>query len=211
VPPLAAMAARGFIAEAVYEQRGADIDLAKLDVVTVARDAHRKLSPVISPLNADLRTALAQGRKILQYHGYSDPNIPPEYSIEYFEAVRKFLKRDLGDFYRLFMIPGMTHCGGGPGATSFGGLLAPVLDLHELANDWQIALQHWVEDGVAPERMIATEFKLDRPPTPATFIAPGTPVLRTRPVCAYPRVASFGGTGNADDASSFRCVDPAAR
>jgi feruloyl esterase len=181
----------------------------KLDMVTVnvaqaARDAKRKLAPIINSDNPDLRVARSTGRKILQYHGWADPNVRPQYSIEYFEAVQRFLGSDTKDFYRLFMVPGMAHCSGGVGPTSLSGVARNPVP-HDPEHDWISALEHWVEDGIAPEQMVATEFKLDRPLAPLTPTPPGTPIKRTRPLCPYPRVAVYQGTGDPDNAASFRC------
>ncbi|MGC4080917.1 MAG: tannase/feruloyl esterase family alpha/beta hydrolase [Vicinamibacterales bacterium] len=84
------------------------------------------------------------------------------------------------DFIRLFMVPGMLHCSGGPGADSF---------------DAVTALERWVERGDAPETLLASK------------IANGT-TTRTRPLCAYPKVAVYAGSGSTDDAASFTCQMP---
>ncbi len=98
------------------------------------------------------------------------------------------------DFYRLFMVPGMGHCGGGPGPNQFGGsgADAPIVDAdHDLLS----ALENWVEKGKAPEHVIAS--KLDK-----------GKVVRTRPLCAYPKEARYTGAGSTDDAANFQCAEP---
>jgi feruloyl esterase len=116
--------------------------------------------------------------------------------IRYYERLRA---RDSSqgatdEYFRLFMVPGMTHCAGGPGATTFGNRLieTPVYDVqHDLVE----ALDRWVEQNVAPERIIASRLDGSR----------ARRVTRTRPLCPYPRRAVYGGAGSTDDASSFAC------
>jgi len=188
-------------------------DKVVIDIARAAQDINRSLGPTINSDNPDLRTARRLGRKILQFHGWPDDAVLAQWSVDYFEAVQKFLGSDTRDFYRLFMVPGMAHCFGGVGPTALNGLIRFPLP-NDAAHDWQTALEHWVEDGVAPEQMIATEFKQDGPPqlfdvAPPPPIAPGTPIRRTRPVCPYPQVAIYKGTGSADEAANFRCGRPA--
>jgi hypothetical protein len=102
---------------------------------------------------------------------------PPLNSIHYYERVLETVGKDTPDFVRLFLVPGMQHCQGGPGATSFDGVAA---------------LERWVEDGVAPERIIASH------------TANGV-VERTRPLCPYPQAAVYKGKGSTTDAANFAC------
>jgi len=99
---------------------------------------------------------------------------------------------------RLFMVPGMMHCFGGPGPNSFGQRYAADAGAGAGDSGSKIgaALQRWVEEGVAPERIIATKRK------------PNGDVLRTRPLCAFPKVAHYRGTGSTDEAANFECVAP---
>ena len=85
------------------------------------------------------------------------------------------------------MVPGMQHCFGGPGPNTFGGPMTA-------------ALERWVEDGVAPGAIIATKYKTDGDPTSG--------VVRTRPLCPYPQVARYKGTGSTDEAANFTCKAP---
>jgi feruloyl esterase len=204
-PALSSFVSKGVIGSLLYHD--STLDIAKVDVAKAAQDAKRDLAPIINSESPDLRVARQTGRKILQFHGWADPNIPPQYSIEYFEAVRRFLKSDTKDFYRLFLVPGMAHCTGGVGPTNLSGVFTnPVPD--DAAHDWLNALERWVEEGVAPERMIGTEFKLDKPLAPYTGPPPGTPIKRTRPLCPYPQVAVYHGQGSPDDAANFSCASP---
>ena len=146
-------------------------------------DAARTKLPYVDATDSDLRAFRRQGGKLLMYHGWADPVVPPEDSIDYYEAVEKNLGTSPADFMRLFMVPGMHHCFGGPGATIFDPLAA---------------LDAWVTSGVAPERIVAehrTNGQVDR----------------TRPLCPYPQRAMWSGHGNQADASSFVCVAPSGR
>jgi feruloyl esterase len=145
-----------------------------------------KLAALFNAVNPDLSQFGARGGKLIHYHGWSDPDITPLNSINYYESV---IKAQGGEahglantqtFYRLFMVPGMWHCGGGPGATTF--------DMLEPLNDW-------VEKGKAPERVIASRQENGK-------------VQRTRPLCPYPMEAQWKGTGSTDDAANFVCALP---
>lgn len=132
--------------------------------------------------NPDLTAFKNRGGKVLMYHGWSDPVVPPRGSVEYHKSVRKVLgtQQALGTL-RLFMAPGMEHCVGGTGPFLF---------------DAVTALENWVERGVAPERIVATQVNL----------ATGA-FVRTRPLCRYPMVARYKGTGDVNSAASFVCEE----
>jgi feruloyl esterase len=135
--------------------------------------------------NADLSAFRRHGGRLLQYHGWADPLISPYNSIDYYESVlaksgkggRAAALADTQAFHRLFMVPGMGHCRGGEGTDNFDGLAA---------------LQSWVEQGTAPERIEATH----RVAGQAT---------RSRPLCAYPKQAVHAGQGSTDESANFRC------
>jgi feruloyl esterase len=147
-----------------------------------------KLGRVFNAIDPDLRPFRANGGKLIQYHGWSDPDIPPANSINYYESVVRRLDRnnnasglrETREFYRLFMVPGMQHCAGGPGPTRFDALTA---------------LEQWVEQNRAPEQMTAAH------------LSNGL-VDRTRPLCAFPQEAKYKGTGSSDDAANFVCAAP---
>lgn len=199
LPPLIEFADRGIISALLYgdPQR----DLASVDPVKADADIQKKLAPIINSDNPDLRAARQNNRKILHFHGWADPNISPEYSVAYFEAVQRFLGGDTGDFYRLFMVPGMAHCAGGVGPTTVGDVTGSASS--DPQRDWLTALERWVEQGVAPEKIIATEYE-PGPPNVATK------AIRTRPLCPYPAVAVYRGAGSMDEAASFQCRAPSA-
>jgi feruloyl esterase len=146
-----------------------------------------KLGALFNAVDPNLGAFKARDGKLIQYHGWSDPDITPLNSINYYESVAAAMAhggihgmRDTKDFYRLFMVPGMQHCRGGPGPTNFE-MLGP--------------LDEWVEHGVAPAKVIASH------------VTNGV-VDRTRPLCPYPQEAQWKGTGNTDDAGNFVCALP---
>ncbi len=135
----------------------------------------------IDAMDPNMKPFFAHKGKLLMYHGWSDQLIAPENSIHYYASVVKNLggeKKALNDV-RLFMVPGMAHCGGGEGPNDF---------------DKVAAIQQWVEQGKAPETMIASH--LDETGT----------ADRTRPLCVYPKVARYKGAGSTDDAANFTCA-----
>jgi len=135
----------------------------------------------IDATDPDLGAFTARGGKLLLWHGWSDGLIPARSTIQYHLAVAAKLGPALTpDHVRLFMAPGVNHCWGGEGPYQIDALSA---------------LERWVESGEAPERILATR-PLD---------GGGT---RTRPLCPYPRVARYAGTGSTDDHTSFACAEP---
>jgi feruloyl esterase len=100
-----------------------------------------------------------------------------------------------GDFFRLFMVPGMYHCRGGPGPNSFGNAGDP--PVKDARHDVLMALERWVEQGIAPDVIVASAVSDQR-------------VTRTRPLCPYPSQARYSGSGDADRAENFTCVAPSA-
>ncbi len=126
----------------------------------------------------------ARGGKLIHYHGWSDPDISPINRVNYYESVVKAQGDDVHgpgrteEFCRLFMVPGMWHCAGGPGATGF---------------DMTGPLDEWVEKGVAPERVIAQKVTNGK-------------VERTRPLCPHPLEPRWKGTRSTVEAGNFGCA-----
>jgi feruloyl esterase len=176
----------------------ATVDFRTLDLRRAATDGRSRTGAILNAVDPDLSAVRAAGKKIIQYHGWADGIVPAQYSTWYYEAVEKYLGEDIRDFYRLFMGPGMAHCGGGPGSNAFGlsyhagRKFDP--ETHALA-----ALQYWVEEGRVPEKIIATRYRDDD----ATL-----GVARTRPLCPYPGVARWTGKGSTDEAKNFVCSLP---
>jgi feruloyl esterase len=144
----------------------------------------------------DLSPFQKHGGKIIGYQGWLDPTVLASNTVRGYEAVESTMggPAKTQDFYRLFMVPGMAHCGGGPGANEFGGsgADAPIVDAN---HDLLSALEAWVEKGAPPERIIASRVEQQR-------------VVRTHPLCAYPKQAKYSGSGNPNDAANFTCVAP---
>ena len=143
----------------------------------------QRLAKIMNASNPDLARFARRGGKLIHYHGFSDPDIPPRSSINYYEAVAHRMGggNRLDSFYRLFMVPGMGHCGGGPGANTF---------------DTLPALEEWVERGHPPQRILATKYVDDDP---------AKTVVRTHPLCSYPQTAQYTGTGSTSEAANFEC------
>jgi len=145
-----------------------------------------KMGPIINNINPDLRAFQANGGKLIQYHGWADPDISPLNSINYYQNVVQFMDRngrglsETKNFYRLFMVPGMYHCNGGPGPNTFDALTV---------------LEQWKEKGTAPDRIVAAH-------------ATNGTVDRTRPLCPYPQEAQWKGSGSTDQADNFVCALP---
>jgi feruloyl esterase len=158
--------------------------------------AMKKLSPSLDATDPNLGPLRQRGGKLLVYHGWNDGNISAERTIDYYEQVvktmgggkaREAALAETKAFARLFLMPGMQHCSGGPGPNTF---------------DMLTALEQWVEKGVAPDSVVATKFVNDRR-------ADG--VAMSRPICAYPARAKWNGSGSTNDAANFTCVNPAPR
>jgi feruloyl esterase len=160
--------------------------------------AEQKLGSILNSTNPDLKAFKKRGGRLIIYHGWSEGAIPPEMAINYYKSVvGKMGQRDSDSFLRLYMVPGMQHCFLGPGPNWFGQAFGCVTcdAKHDIIN----ALERWVEQGVAPDAIIATKYKND--------IA-RTDLARTRPLCPYPSVARYKGSGSTDDAANFVCQLP---
>jgi feruloyl esterase len=147
--------------------------------------------------NADLSAFKARGGKLLMYHGWADHSITPLRTVEYYGDVRKTHGSATDDFVRLFMVPGLHHCTKGPGPNSFGGANQGHAPRNDAEHDIVMALDAWVEQGIAPSKLIATKFVDDDPKRG---------VARTRPLCPYPQVARYKGAGDINDAANFACL-----
>jgi hypothetical protein len=175
-------------------------DFRTFDLERDTKLADEKVGLSLNAIDPNLKAFRAHGGKLILYHGWSDAALPPVNTIDYFKSVEaKLGSRETNEFVRLFMVPGMQHCGGGPGPNSFGAFVTG--DQSDAQHDMTLAIERWVEQGVAPDQIIATK----RQGADAK-----SPVIRSRPLCAYPKVARYKGSGSTDDAANFACVSPKA-
>ncbi len=137
---------------------------------------------VMNATDPNLKPFFAHNGKLLLYHGWSDPNVPTLNTIKYYKSVADTMggAAKVSNNIRLFLEPGMGHCGGGEGPNVF---------------DKVGAMEQWVEHGKAPDQLIASHSTAGK-------------VDRTRPLCPYPQVAKYKGSGSIDDAANFSCKAP---
>ena len=155
--------------------------------------------------NRNLDAFRSAGGKIIQYHGWDDPNIPALEAIRFQASLRADIaqrhKLSPGQalaaqdsFHRLFMVPGMGHCTGGDGPWSFGQNASNRIDA-DPQTDTLAALERWVETGPAPERFVGS--RIDAKTNKADL---------TRPICVFPKIAAYKGSGDVNAAANFACV-----
>jgi feruloyl esterase len=139
---------------------------------------------VLNSGNPDMKAFFARGGKLLLYHGWSDPQVTPLNTVDFFNKVVALQgSAVVGKSVQLYMVPGMNHCQGGPGTDTF---------------DKMGAIEQWLRTGAAPDKI------------PASHLTNGT-VDRTRPLCPFGQVAKWNGSGSSDDAANFACVADATR
>lgn len=168
-----------------------DWDYATFDVDRDVTLAEQIDNGNISAMDPDLSAFIENGGKLIMYHGTYDGLIPYGNTVNYFESVIDRLGADrIKDNVKLYLVPGMSHCSGGDGAFQI---------------DWLNAMEEWTEQGKRPGRLPAT-----RPDEiPGAFGAPPTTGNGfTRPLCEYPKVAMYKGSGDDRDADNFKCVVP---
>lgn len=162
-----------------------------------AKQADIRVGAILNSIDPDLDAFKSHGGKLIQYVGWSDTAISPQNDINYYNAVTDVMggPGDIRDFYRLFMAPGMAHCGGGPGPNAFGnGVNGP--NPSDPGDDLLSALDNWVVNRDAPEEIVATKYVNDDPTQGLAF---------QRPLCVFPKVSKYKG-GSTTAASSFKCV-----
>jgi feruloyl esterase len=187
----------GYFSDMVYDKADWDYKKANLDEAVAASD--KKFAGVFNATETNMKPFESRGGKLIIYHGWNDAAISALNSINYYENVRtKMGKQEADSFLRLFMVPGMQHCGGGPGPDVFGqaGFSSPNDPQHNM----YLALEQWVEKGTAPSAVIATK-----------NAGEGSTVKVTRPLCAYPQIAKYKGTGDTNDDANFVCAAPSAK
>ncbi|MDC0003312.1 tannase/feruloyl esterase family alpha/beta hydrolase [Porticoccaceae bacterium] len=168
--------------------------------------AGQHLTSLLEAADPNLSAFQDSGGKLLMYNGWGDANQPPEGGIDYVEQVTQRMggPQKLQSFMRFYMVPGMAHCAGGPGANAFGQYAfaqgghkyysQPLQD--DAEHDIIKALETWVEKEEAPKKIIATKYINDQPKNGVAF---------TRPLCVYPKVRVYNGKGDINKASSFNC------
>ncbi len=146
------------------------------------RDPHQldAWGQLVNATDADLSRFRNRGGKLIMTYGWADPVLQPMVGVNYYERAVEKNGPDTPQFFRLFMVPGMGHCGGGVATDRF---------------DAVTALVDWVEKGKAPDVIRAARVVKDQE-------------VRSRPLCAYPQVARYSGHGSIDEAANFRCVNP---
>ena len=201
-------------------------DPANINFSSVYDHVKEFISPVTAAPSPDITEFVKRGGKLIQYAGWNDSVVPPDGSLDYFFALTQFEKlrnmpdhafdihvdnlspevvaataqafgRQVQQYHRLFMAPSVSHCGGGTGPNQIGGgFPEPPAAYRDADHHVVSAVIKWVEQGVAPEKIIATRFD-----------GAGN-LLRSRPLCAYPAQAAYKGSGSIDDAANFTCETP---
>ncbi len=185
------------------------------------------ITPVMAAPSPDLTAFKERGGKLLQFHGWADPIVPPQGSPAYYNALIQFeklkglpragydlavtnqsaaqitidslaLASTVQDYHRLFMLPDVGHCRSGAGPNAIGGgFIEPAKAQRAAESHVVSALTRWVEQGVAPTAIVATSYD-DK----GAF-------TRRRPIYAYPQIAAYRGSGDMNAAASFTCMTPA--
>ena len=163
------------------------------------RQSNEKSAADLDSTNPDLSQFAGRGGKLILYHGWNDPANSPWNTIAYYKEVQKAMGAEKADsFTRLYMIPGMEHCAGGPGPSAFGQF--GMGTANRPANGLFDSLQDWVEKGSPADDVVATKY--------AQGAGGAMKAVMTRPLCAYPAVAKYKGSGDSNDAANFTCEKP---
>jgi len=181
----------GYYANMVYDEK--NWDYKTFTVESGMKTATRKTAEALNAINPDLSAFRRRGGKLILYHGWNDPAIPALNTVNYYQEVIAKMGRSAADsFTRLYMVPGMQHCGGGPGPENFGEALdAPSTDPQ---HNIRTTLENWVEKGTAPSSFIVSK-----------QASANSPEI-TRPLCPYPQSARYKGTGDPNQAENFTCA-----
>jgi feruloyl esterase len=181
----------GYYADMVYEN--ADWNYLTFNL-TQALAASQATGAIINATNPNLNAFHAAGGKLILYHGWNDPAISPYSTIDYYNSVVSAIgKQPASETLQLYMVPGMGHCQGGAGPTNFSVNPGPTEP-----NSLYQALQLWVEDSVTPQQVETT----------GTTVYNGQTIGLSRPLCPYPQIATYTGSGSPYEAANFTCAAP---
>lgn len=171
--------AETFLRYMAFEPDEPDFDWRRFDFDS---DPHRMdfIRSILDAADPDLTRFRGAGGKMIMYFGWADTALNPLMAVNYYEHVQAVTGPETKDFFRLFMVPGMFHCGGGLGVSQA---------------DYLGALMDWVESGKAPDRLVAARVV-------------GGETEMTRPLCPYPELAKYDGAGDPNIADSFACASP---
>jgi hypothetical protein len=177
--PVSVLFGESFFRYMAFPETDRNYDLGRFDF---DKDPARMtwIRQVLDATDPDVSRFQAHGGKMLMYYGWADPALNARVAVDYYEKASERIGRATKEFFRLFMVPGMFHCDGGVGVASF---------------DAMTPLMNWVEKGVAPERIVGARIVQGK-------------TVRTRPLCPFPQVAKYQGSGSIDEAANFACREP---
>ncbi len=177
----------------IYQNAAWDFRAFKVDHdLKVADDTMGRRLNAVDP---NLKGLKDRGGKLILYHGWSDAALAPTATINYYRSVgAKMGQKQTADFVRLYMVPGMQHCGGGPGPDSFGAYAGSAPRRRLRTTCPRCSNIGW-RKAPRPARILAAKFSAG-----AHFSLPA--------ICPYPQVAKYSGTGSTDDAANFTCTAP---
>jgi hypothetical protein len=171
-------------------------DFHSFDVDRDTKAAGDRMAHYLNATEPDLKAFQKRGGKLLLYHGWSDAAIPPANTVHYYEnVIARMGAAKAAGFVRLYMVPGMQHCNGGDGPNMFDQGGTPHAGR---LRSIDAALEAWVEQGTTPDQIVAAKYKNN--------LDVRSGIIRTRPLCPWPQVAKYSGSGSTDDAANFVCA-----
>ena len=166
----------------------------------IAPRSFEKVEGSNDALDTELTAFRQNGGKLIEWHGWGDGSTVPGFIVKYYGEVVDQTGHgrveNVQDFYRLFMMPGVGHCGTGPGPDDIGGENQTPVS-HDPEHDVVSALEAWRENGFAPQKLIASKLNVANNPAAG--------IVMQRPLCPYPSEAIYKGSGSTNDASNFYC------
>ena len=176
-----------------------DWQFRSLDFDRDVQTLDEKFAALMNATDPNLEQFRKLGHKLIYYHGAADPLIPAQNGVNYYETVIAAQKglEPTQAFYRAFLVPGLYHCAGGPGPVAFGTAEQPPASQADADHDIMRSLERWVEQNNAPSKIIATKYVDNTPSKGVAF---------QRPLCPYPQVAKYNGSGDMKEAANFTCT-----